>query len=168
MRRMPALINLCDKPVRSRPALFSHSRMSFGDGISRLCACVLIAAVTLGWFSVYGLIAHREPAHGPLSLRAHALEYRSDRASTPAALAPDMNSEAVRHANADVPVELQSPEQKTEPNKANHAAASHRKNKVTVTARRQRKPVVQTHAWRPRTQAYAWGPRTFQGPFRGY
>jgi hypothetical protein len=176
MRHNPALINLCDKPFRTRRSFCSHHRASSGDAFSRLCACGLIATVTLACFWVYGLIAHRDPTYGSLSLQAHAVEYRSDRLSAPAVLAPDMSSDAVRYANADVPIESQrleqklvpNPEQKSAPNKANHAAAPHRKNKVTVTARRSLKPVRQTYAWRPPMQAYAWGPRTFQGPFRGY
>jgi len=34
---------------------------------------MLILAVTFASFWVYGLIAHREPAYVPLSLRAHVL-----------------------------------------------------------------------------------------------
>jgi len=171
MRRKPALINLCDKPLRTRPAVCSRRRTPPGDGLSRLCACALIVGVTLACLSVYGLIAHRETAYGSLSLRAHAVEYRSDRISAPAALVPDMNSDAVRRANADVPTQLQgseqkpnlnsnpNPEQKSAPTKAKHASASHRKKKANVVARRPLNPWM---------QAYAWGPRTFQGPFRGY
>ena len=159
MRHKPALINLYDKPLRTRPVLCSHHRTPWGDGFSRLCACMSILAVTLACFWVYGLILHREPAYGPLSPRAHALEYRGDRPTTPAAVAPDMSSDAVRHANADVPAELQTPEQKPEPNKAKHAAVPHRKKKATVIARR---PPV------PATQAYAWGPPTYYVPFGRY
>jgi len=125
-----------------------------------------IVAATVACFWVYGLIVHGKAAYGPLSVRAYALEHRSDDRGMPVALAPDMNSDAVRHANADVPTELRSehkpnpnPEQKSEPNKAKHTAAPHRKKKATAMARR---PVK---AW---TKAYAWGARTFQGPFRGY
>ena len=102
--------------------------------MSRLCACVLIVAVTVACFWIYDRIAHRGSAYGPLSLRAHAVDYRSDRLSTPAALAPDMNSDAVRHANADVPDELQKPEQKPAPQKAKHEAAPHRKRNTEAGA----------------------------------
>ena len=167
MRRKPMLINLCDKPLQTRPALCSHRRTPPGDGFSRLCACVLIVAVTLACFWVYDRIAHRESAYGPSSLRAHALEFRSDRPSTPAAVAPDMNSDAVRHANADVPAQMQRTEQKPElnaeqkpaPKKTKYAAAPLRKKKANVIARRPLNPWM---------QAYAWGPRTFQMPFRSY
>ena len=120
-------------------SLCSHHRTPWGDGFSRLCACISILAVTLACFWVYGLILHREPAYASLSPRAHALEYRGERPTTPAAVAPDMNSDAVRHANADVPAELQTLEQKPEPNKAKHAAVPHRKKKATVIARRRRR-----------------------------
>jgi hypothetical protein len=66
-----------------------------------------------------------------------------------------MNSDAVRHANADVPVELQKPE----PNKAKHAATPHRQKKAPVIARRQSEPAM---------HAYALGPRTFQSRFGSY
>ena len=121
--------------------------------MSRLCACVLIVAVTVACFWIYDRIAHRESAYGPLSLRAHAVEYRSDRLNTPAALAPDMNSDAVRHANADVPDELQKPEQKPAAQKAKHETAPHRKTR---------------RGTEPAMQAYAWGHRTNQMPFRSY
>jgi hypothetical protein len=176
MRCNPALINLRDKPPRTRRSFYSQRRTPSGDGFSRVCACALIVGITLACFWVYGLITHRDSGYVSLSLRAHALEYPSDRLSAPAALAPDMNSDAVRYANADVPAQLQRPEQKPEPNsnqksapnKAKYAAVPHRKTKATVIARRPLKPPMQAYAWGPRMQTYAWGPRTFQGPFRGY
>jgi hypothetical protein len=70
-----------------------------------------------------------------------------------------MNSDAVRHANADVPAALQRSEQRPEPLEAKHAAAPHRKKKAPVIARRPPEPAM---------QAYAWGPRAFQVPFGGY
>jgi hypothetical protein len=157
MRREPPLINLYDKPLRTRPAFCSHHRTWSGDGYSRLCACALVLAFTFVCFWGYDLVAHREPTSGPL--RAQAVEYRSDRLSTPVAVAPDMNSDAVRHANADVPAALQRSEQRPEPLEAKHAAAPHRKKKAPVIARRPPEPAM---------QAYAWGPRAFQVPFGGY
>ena len=71
-----------------------------------------------------------------------------------------MNSDAVRYANADVPAELQVPEQKPEPPKAKHAAAPARKKKTQMVARR-RPP-------EPAMQTFAWGPPAFQAPFGGY
>src|SRR5262245_642928 len=140
-------------------ALCSH-RTPSGDGLSRLCVCVLIVAVTVACFWIYDRIAHRDAAYAPpLLLRAHALEYQNDRPTPPGTLAPDMNSDAVRHANADVPVELQKPEQKPEPNKAKHAAAPHRQKKAPVTVRRQPEPAM---------HAYAQGPRTLQARFGSY
>ena len=127
--------------------------------MKRYWLVAVILAVTFASFWVYGRIAHREPAYGPLSLRAHAFEYRNDRATAPAAVAPDMNSDAVRHANADVLAELQRSEQQPEPNKAKHAGVPHRKKKAAAIARR-------TPGWA--MQAYAWGPRTYQVPFGRY
>ena len=158
MRRNRLLINLTDKPNRNRPSSCSRRLTSSGDGVSRACACALILAVTVAGFWTYGLIAHREPAYA--SLRAHIVETRSDRVSTPAAIAPDMNSDAVRYANADVPAELQVAEQKPEPPKAKHAAAPARKKKTQMVARR-RSP-------EPAMQTFAWGPPAFQAPFGGY
>jgi hypothetical protein len=158
MRRKPALINLYDKPLRTRPSVCWHHGMSPRDGVSRLCSCALILAVTLACFWAYDAIAHREPAYVPL--RAHPLEYRDERPSTPSAIAPDMSSDAVRYANADVPAELQRSQHKPEPQKAKHAAAPHRKKKAPVIATR---PPPE-----PAMRAYAWGPRAFQVPFGGF
>lgn len=127
--------------------------------MSRLCACVLIVAITSTCFWIYDRIVHRESAYGLLSHRAHAVEYRNDRLSTPTALVPDMNSDAVRHANADVPDEYQRPEQKPAPQKAKHEAEPHRKKKA---------PVIATPQPEPAMQAYAWGHRTNQMPLRSY
>jgi hypothetical protein len=132
---------------------------SSADGLSRLCACVLIGAVTVAFFWIYGGIAHRGSAYGSLSLRAHAVEYRGDRLGTPGILAPDMNSDAVRRANADVPAELQKPEQEPAPQKAKRAAAAHQKKSAPVTARRGSEPAM---------QAYALGHRTSQVPVRSF
>jgi hypothetical protein len=143
----------------SSAALYSH-RTPSGDGLSRLCACALIAAVTIACFWIYDRIAHRDSAYAPpLLLRAHALDYQRDRLIPSGILAPDMNSDAVRHANADVPVALQKPEQKAEPNQAKHAAAPHRQKKAPVIARRQSEPAM---------HAYALGPRTFQARFGSF
>jgi hypothetical protein len=128
---------------------------------------MLILLITVACLWAYGIIVHREPAYGSLAPRAHVLEYRSNGPSTPEVVAPDMNSDAVRHANADVLGQLQITEQKLEPNrekkfepnKAKHGAAPHRKKKATVIARGPLKPWMQT---------YAWGPRTFQVPFGRY
>src|SRR5262245_32861874 len=157
MRRKPPLINLYDKPLRARPSFCSHHRTWSGEGFSRLCACALILTVAVAYFWVYDAIAHREPAYVPP--RAHVVEHRDDRLSTPAAVAPDMNSDAVRHANADVPAELQRPEQKPEPQKTKHAAAPHRKKKAPVIARRPPEPPV---------ESCAWGPSACQAPFGGF
>jgi len=153
--RKSTLINLADKPLRTRPSFYSHHRTSSRDGFSRLSACALILAITFACFWMYDLIAHRAPPYDPP--RAHVIEYRSDRLSAPEAVAPDMNSDAVRHANADVPAELPKPEQQPELKKAKHAAVAHRKKKVI--ARRPAEPAM---------QAFAWGPRAFQVPFGGY
>jgi len=120
----------------------------------------LIVAVTVACFWIYDRIAHPESAYAPpLPFRAHALEYQSDRRTPPGTLAPDMNSDAVRYANADVLAELQTSEQKPEPNKAKHAGEPHRKKKAAAIARR-------PPGWA--MQAYAWGPRTYQVPFGRY
>ena len=87
-----------------------------------MCACTLILVMTVACFWIYDLIAHRGPSYAA-PLRAHVVETRRDRHSTPAAIAPDMNSDAVRFANADVAAELQRSELKPEPPKAKHAAA---------------------------------------------
>jgi hypothetical protein len=162
MPRNSLLINLTDKPSRNRPSFCSHHRTSSGDGVMRICACAFILAVTVVGLWTYGLIAHREPAY--VSLRAHAAETRSDRISAPAAVAPDMNSDAVRLANADVPAELQKPEQKPEQKQESknkkHAAATHRKKKTQMVA--QRRPPD------PAMQTFAWGPPTFGAPFGRY
>lgn len=150
---------------------FAHNRRPFADGLSRLFACVLIAAVTLAWFWVYDVIVHREPVSSPLSLRGHALAYRSERGSAPATLVPDMSSEAVRYANADVPAEVQRLEQQPEPEKTITAEVSHRKKKkkATVIVRRSPKGAMQAYAWNPRMQSNAWAaPHTYQEPYRGY
>jgi hypothetical protein len=151
-------IHRFDVMTPSSTALRSH-RTSAGDALSRLFACVLIVAVTVACFWIYDRIAHRQAAFGPMSLRAPAVEYRSDRPSTPAALAPDMNSDAVRHANADVPDEFQKPELKPAPQKAKREAAPHRKKQAPVIARRGSEPAM---------QAYAWGHRINQMSFRSY
>jgi hypothetical protein len=163
MPRNSLLINLTDRPSRDRSSFYSHrAPSSGGDGVSRVCACALILATTLAGFWIYGLIAHREPAYA--SSRARIVEHRSDGPSTPVAIAPDMNSDAVRVANADVPAELQKTEQKPEPKQetktTKHAAAPHRKKKTQMAARR-RAPY-------PPTQAFAWGPPAFGSPFGGY
>ena len=83
---------------------------------------------------------------------------RRDRRST--ARAPDMNSDAVRFANADVAAEPQRSELKPEPPKAKHAAAPPRKKKTQMVARR-RLPD-------PAMQTFAWTPRAFHAPFGRY
>ena len=125
--------------------------------MSRLCACVLIVAITATCFWIYDRIVHRESAYGPVSHRAYAVEYRNDRLSTPTALAPDMNSDAVRRANADVPDEYQKPEQKPAPQQAKHEAAPHRKKKA---------PEIATRGPDPAMRAYAWDHRANQMLFR--
>ena len=163
MPRNPLLINLTDRPSRNRPSSYSHYRPSSGDGVSRVCACALILATTVAGFWTYGLIAHREPAYA--SFRARIVEHRSDAPGTSVAIAPDMNSDAVRLANADVPADLQKPEQKSEPKQetktAKHAAVTtHRKKKTQMVARRRAPDRAM--------QAFAWGPPAFGSPFGGY
>ena len=159
MRRNPLLIDLIDKPMRTRPSFCSHHRTPSGDGVIRVCACAVILVKTVACFWIYDLIAHRQPGYAA-PLRAHVVETRSDRHSTPAAIAPDMSSDAVRFANADVPAELPRSELKPEPPKAKHAAASPRKKKNQMVARRRLPdPVMQT---------FAWTPRTFHAPFGRY
>jgi hypothetical protein len=162
MPRNPYMINLIDKPSRNRLAYYSRRRTSSGDGVSRVFACVMILLTTVAGLWTYGLIAHRQPAYA--SFGARIVEHRSNAPSIPAAIAPDMNSVAVRLANADVPAELQKPEQKSEPKQetktAKHAAAApHRKKKTQMVARRR--------APDPAIQAFAWGSPAFGSPFGG-
>jgi uncharacterized membrane protein len=159
MRRNPLLIDLIDKPMRTRPSFCSHHRTSSGDGVIRVCVCALILVMTVACFWIYDLIAHRGPSYAA-PLRAHVVETRRDRHSTPAAIAPDMNSDAVRFANADVAAEPQRSELKPESPKAKHAAAPPRKKKTQMVARR-RLPD-------PAMQTFAWTPRTFHAPFGRY
>jgi hypothetical protein len=160
MRRNPQLINLYDKPLYRRPLFASPDRAaSSGDGLCRLLACVAILLGTGAFFWAYDMIAHREPSYVPL--RAQAVTYRTS-LIVPEAVAPDMNSELVRIANADVPLSVQKIAMTVDTHKTklvDHAEAPPKKKKTRVVKRRLPERAM---------QAYAWVPNSYSAPFGGY
>jgi hypothetical protein len=107
MRARSRLIHLYDKPLRPRPV--PQPRRSVGpvpesDWGSVAAACVCITAAVVGFFWIYGAMAHPQPLYIP---RVAASPQNDASASKvqPVVLAPppDMSSAAVTLANSDVP-----------------------------------------------------------------
>ena len=161
MLRNSQIINLYDRPLYRRPSLASSYRATeTGNGLCRLLACIAILVGTGAFFWAYDVIAHREVSYVPL--RAQAPAYRTIQ-NVPEVVPPDMTSDQVRIANADVPMSVPKPAAMTvdtrKASRLDFAEAPPKKKKTRMVKRRLPERALQT---------YAWAPNPFHKPFGGY